>query len=203
MVSAILTVPAALGLAHLLRARGAALGHLGAACRIIGAFGHMGYAVRQLILSRAAGPGAPALIAYLDRTSVVALVLVPLMILLDVGLVLLAAGLLRAGAVPRWAPWLIIVTVAADFAIQFTSITATWPVTVVWGVLVVSFGSIGVRVLTMTPAAWGPAWPRPRRPDPCPPRSPPEPLDRGWRSPPPRGRQLAGQENRVIRPPAR
>jgi hypothetical protein len=59
--------------------------------------------------------------------------------------------------VPRWAPWLIIVTVAADFAIQFTSITATWPVTVVWGVLVVSFGSIGVRVLTMTPAAWGPA----------------------------------------------
>ena len=106
------------------------------------------------MLSRAAGPGAPALIAYLDRTSVVALVLVPLMILLDVGLVLLAAGLLRARAVPRWAPWLIIVTVAADFAIQFTSITATWPVTVVWGVLVISFGSIGVRVLTMTPAAW-------------------------------------------------
>jgi hypothetical protein len=157
MVSAILTVPAALGLAHLLRARGAALGHLGAACLITGAFGHMGYAVWQLMLSRAAGPGAPALIAYLDRTSVVALVLVPLMILLDVGLVLLAAGLLRARAVPRWAPWLIIVTVAADFAIQFTSITATWPVTVVWGVLVISFGSIGVRVLTMTPAAWEPA----------------------------------------------
>jgi hypothetical protein len=59
------------------------------------------------------------------------------------------------GGQPDTEEQLIIVTVAADFAIQFTSITATWPVTVVWGVLVVSFGSIGVRVLTMTPAAWG------------------------------------------------
>ena len=137
------------------------LGHLGAACLITGAFGHMGYAVWQLMLSRVAGPGAPALIAYLDRTSALTPVLVPLMVLLDVGLVLLAAGLLRARAVPRWAPWLIIVTVAADFAIQFTSITATWPVTVVWGVLVVSFGSIGFRILTMTRAAWAAASPSP------------------------------------------
>lgn len=121
----------------------------------------MGYAVWQLMLSRVAGPGAPALIAYLDRTSALTPVLVPLMVLLDVGLVLLAAGLLRARAVPRWAPWLIIVTVAADFAIQFTSITATWPVTVVWGVLVVSFGSIGFRILTMTRAAWAAASPSP------------------------------------------
>ena len=115
----------------------------------------MGYAVWQLMVSRAASLGAPAaMIAYLDRTSAVAVVLVPLMVLLDVGLVLLAAGLLRARAVPRWAPWLTIVTVAADFAIQFTSVTATWPVTVVWGALVVSFGYIGLRLLTMPPATW-------------------------------------------------
>jgi hypothetical protein len=115
MVSAILTVPAALGLAHLLRARGAVLGHLGAACLVIGAFGHMGYAVWQLMVSRVSGP------------------------------------------VPRWAPRLVIVAVAADFAVQFTSVTATWPVTAVWGLLVVSFGSIGVRVLAMTPATWAAA----------------------------------------------
>jgi hypothetical protein len=157
MVSAILTVPAALGLAHLLRARGAVLGHLGAACLVIGAFGHMGYAVWQLMVSRVSGPGAPALVAYLDRTSALALVLVPLMVLVDAGLVLLAAGLLRARAVPRWAPRLVIVAVAADFAVQFTSVTATWPVTAVWGLLVVSFGSIGVRVLAMTPATWAAA----------------------------------------------
>jgi hypothetical protein len=157
MVSAILTVPAALGLAHLLRQRGAVLGHLGAACLVIGAFGHMGYAVWQLMVARAAGPGAAALIVYLDRTAAVTPVLVPLMVLLDVGLVLLAAGLLRARAVPGWAPWLTIVTVAADFAIQFTSVTATWPVTAVWAALVVSFGAIGLRVLSMPPAEWAAA----------------------------------------------
>ena len=121
----------------------------------------MGYAVWQLMLARAAGPGAPAVIAYLDRTSALTPVLVPLMVLLDAGLVLLAAGLLRARAVPRWAPWLIIGTVAADFAIQFTSINATWPVTVVWGMLVVSFGSIGLRLLRMPPAVWAAASPAP------------------------------------------
>jgi hypothetical protein len=164
MASAILTVPAALGLAHLIRGRGAVLGHLGAACLVIGAFGHMGYAVWQLMVSRVASLGAPAaMIAYLDRTSAVALALVPLMVLLDVGLVLLAAGLLRARAVPRWAPWLTIVTVAADFAIQFTSVTATWPVTVVWGALVVSFGSIGLRLLSMPPAEWAAASQAPSR----------------------------------------
>jgi hypothetical protein len=157
MVSAILTVPAALGLAHLLRARGAVLGNLGAACLVTGAFGHMGYAVWQLMVSRVAGPGAPALIAYLDRTSALALVLVPLMVLVDIGLLLLAAGLLRARAVPSWAPWLVIVTMAADFAVQFTSVTATWPVTVLWGVLAVALGSIGVRLLAMAPAEWAAA----------------------------------------------
>ncbi len=157
IASAILTVPAALGLAHLLRARCAVLGHLGAACLVIGAFGHMGNAVWQLMVSRVPGPGTAALTAYLNRTSALALVLVPLMVLLDIGLVLLAAGLLRARAVPRWAPWLTIVTVAADFAVQFTSITATWPVTAVWGMLLVSFGSIGLLILKMPPAAWAAA----------------------------------------------
>jgi hypothetical protein len=118
----------------------------------------MGYAVWQLMVSRVASLGAPAaMIAYLDRTSAVALALVPLMVLPDVGLVLLAAGLLRARAVPCWAPWLTIVTVVADFAVQFTNITATWPVTVVWGALVVSFGSIGLRLLSMPPAEWAAA----------------------------------------------
>ncbi len=157
IASAILTVPAALGLAHLLRTRAVVLGHLGAACLVIGAFGHMGYAAWQLMVAQAgsAQPGAAAaLIAYLDRTSALTPVLVPLMLLLDVGLVLLAAGLLRARAVPAWAPWLTIAAIAADVAVQFTSITATWPVTAVWGVLVVSFGYLGVRLLTMPPAAW-------------------------------------------------
>ena len=158
MVSAVLTVPAALGLAHLATRRGAMLAQLGATCMVIGAFGHMGLATWQLMISRAAGPGAPAaLTAYLDRTAALTPVLVPLTVLLDAGLVLLAAALLRARAVPGWAPWSVIVIVAADFVIQFTSVTAAWPVTVVWGVLAVSFGFIGYRMLTMTPAVWSAA----------------------------------------------
>ncbi len=157
MVSAILTVPAALGLAHMLRARGAVFGNLGAACLVTGAFGHMGYAVWQLMVSRASGPGAAAVTAYLDRTSALTPVLVPLMILVDVGLLLLAAGLLRARSVPGWAPWLVIAAIVADLAVQFTSITATWPVTVLWGVLTVSLGWIGIRVLAMAPTEWAAA----------------------------------------------
>lgn len=159
MVSAILTVPAALGLAHLLRARGVVLGHLGAACLVAGAFGHMGYAAWQLMVARVSGPGAPALVAYLDRTSAVATVLVPLMVLVDVGLVLLAAGLLRARVIPRWTPWLVIVAIVADLGVQFTSITATWPVTALWGVLAISLGSVGIRVLAMPSAQWAAAAP--------------------------------------------
>ena len=109
------------------------------------------------MVSRVSGPDAPALIAYLDRTSALALVLVPLMILVDVGLALLAVGLLRARAMPRWAPWLIIAAIVADLAVQFTSVTATWPITALWGVLAVSLGSIGVRMLAMAPAEWAAA----------------------------------------------
>lgn len=155
MTSAVLTVPAALGLAHLLRRQGATLGNLGAAFLVTGAFGHMGYAVWQLMLAQAAGPGAPAaMIAYLDRSGAVAPVLVPLMVLVDIGIILLCAGLLRSRAVPRWAPWLAITAIAADFGAQFTSITATWPVTAVWGALLVSLGYIGIRLLSMPSAAW-------------------------------------------------
>jgi hypothetical protein len=40
MLSAVLTVPLALGIAHVPRGRGAVPGHLGAAALGIGAFGH-------------------------------------------------------------------------------------------------------------------------------------------------------------------
>src|SRR5262245_4414610 len=43
MLSAVLTAPLALGVAHLLRGRGAVLGHLGAVSLLIGAFAHFGY----------------------------------------------------------------------------------------------------------------------------------------------------------------
>jgi hypothetical protein len=33
-------------------------------------------------------------------------------------------------------------------------VTATWPVTAVWGVLTVALGYIGIRFLAMSPTTW-------------------------------------------------
>ena len=155
MLSAVLTVPMALGLSHVLRRRGAVLGHLGAAALGLGAFGHFGYGLWQVIVSRAAAPGDnAATVAYLDRISSATGFLLPLMILVDVGVVLLCAGLLRARAVAAWAPWLAIGVIAADILVQFAGVTATWPVTAVWAVLTVALGYVGVRFLAMPAATW-------------------------------------------------
>jgi hypothetical protein len=154
MVSAVLGAPTALGFAHLLGRRGVVLGHLGAASLLIGTFGHFGYAVWQLMVSRAAGGDRDAMVAYLDRTNDLFGVLIPMLVLIDVGVLLLAAGLLRARVVPAWAPWLAIAAMVADIGVQFGGVSATWPVTAIWGLCTVAFGFVGVRLLTMSPAQW-------------------------------------------------
>ena len=56
IVSSILTVPAVGGILHLVKGRGAGLVHVGAGFALIGAFGHMGYAVWQMMLAPAGTP---------------------------------------------------------------------------------------------------------------------------------------------------
>jgi hypothetical protein len=149
IVSAVLAAPAAIGLAHLMPGRGVVLGHLGAVCLVIGAFGHMGYAAWQLTVSRVAGLGDPATMAtFLDRTNDLSVVLIPMMTLIDIGVILLSAGLLRARIVPAWAPWLAIAAMVLDAVVQFGGVTAAWPVTAIWGMSLVAFGFIGLSVLT-------------------------------------------------------
>jgi hypothetical protein len=155
MLSAVLTVPTALGIAHLLRGRGSTLGNLGAAALGLGAFAHFGYGVWQLMISRAVGLGDQTnVIVYLDRMSSAVNVLLPGLFSVDIGIALLAVGLLRARTVPLSVPWLVIAAMVADLGVQFAGITADWPVTALWGVLTVAFGYIGVRVLSMPLDAW-------------------------------------------------
>ena len=151
MLSALLTVPAALGVAHLLRRRGTVLGHIGAACLTIGAFGHFGYGFWQVLISRAQGLDVTE---YLGRMSDQSNLLLPELILVDVGILLLSIGLVRSRAVPVWAPWVTIVGIGLDVVVQFSGSSATWPVTAIWGLLTVTWGFVGVRVLRMTTASW-------------------------------------------------
>jgi len=151
MLSALLTVPAALSVAHLLRRRGVILGHLGAACLMIGAFGHFGYGFWQVLISRAQGLDVTE---YLGRMSDQSNLLLPELILVDVGILLLSIGLVQSRAVPVWAPWLTIAGIGLDVVIQFSGTSATWPVTAIWGLLTVTWGFVGVRVLRMATATW-------------------------------------------------
>jgi hypothetical protein len=154
MLSAVLTVPTALGIAHLLRGRGSTLGNLGAAALGLGAFAHFGYGLWQVMISRAVGLDDSAVVTLLDRMSSAVLVLLPGLFLVDIGIALLAVGLLRARAVARWVPWLVIAAMVADLVVQFAGVTAAWPVTALWGVLTVAFGFIGVRVLALPAIRW-------------------------------------------------
>lgn len=151
MLSALLTVPAALGVAHLLRHRGAVLGHIGAACLAVGAFGHFAYGFWQVLLSQAQGLNV---VDYLGRMSSQSNLLLPEMMLVDLGVLLLSIGLVRSRAVPGWAPWITIVGIGLDVIVQFSGATATWPVTAIWGLLAVTWGYIGVLVLRMNPQTW-------------------------------------------------
>ena len=155
MISAVLTVPMALGLAHLLRQRGSILGHLGAVALCLGAFGHFGYGFWQVLVSTTPLTGArDDVIATLDRVSHTGLILLPFFLCVDLGIVLLSAGLLRAHVVPSWAPWTAIAIMVADTVVQSSDLSSPWPVTALWGALAIVFGTVGVRVLTMSPDAW-------------------------------------------------
>ena len=151
MVSAILTVPAALGIAHVLRHRSTVLGHIGAACLIVGAFGHFGYGFWQVLISQAQGLD---ITPYLGRMSSQSMLLLPELILVDLGVLLLSIGLVRARTVPAWAPWVTIAGIGLDIVMQFSGSSATWPVTALWGLLTVTYGFIGVCFLRMSPQDW-------------------------------------------------
>jgi hypothetical protein len=126
MLSALLTVPGALGVAHLLRQRGIVLGHLGAMCLTVGAFGHFAYGFWQVLISRMNGPD---LVYDLGQLSAQSNLLLPELILVDLGVLLLSIGLVRARPVSVWAPWVTIAGIAADIVVQLLGSSATWPVT--------------------------------------------------------------------------
>jgi len=155
MLSAVLTVPAAGGILHLLRGRGAALGHLGAAFLLLGAMGHMGYGTWQVMLSQIPHePDRAAMIAYLDRAAVITAVLLPLLISIVIGLLLAVIGLRRARMIPLWVLLAVVGLGIIDLLINSFELDSKLVPILIWSMATVPLARIGQLILTMSNDQW-------------------------------------------------
>ena len=154
IVSGVLMAPAAAGVLHQARDRGAGLADAGAALAVLGGFGHFGIALYYIVSLALAGGDQAEMIAFIDRlnqSAVLGAVAFPLIACFGLGAALLPWAAWRAGAVGLWAPVVATVAVLIGQALPFRN-----DVTVLASLtgLVLVFGSLGVRVLRMTDAEW-------------------------------------------------
>lgn len=157
MLSAVLVVPAAAAVVHLVRGRGATPALIGSGFLVLGGFGHMGFATWQVILSTVPHDAdRAAMSAFLDRQqSVTTPVLLPLLLSIALGVLLQAIALRRARLVPGWFLAGTIVLLGFDLVMNSTSLES-WklPIVFVWASLTALYGYFGVRVLAMGDERW-------------------------------------------------
>jgi hypothetical protein len=154
MLAGVLTVPAVSGVLHQARDRGAALANAGAAFLVLGGLALFAEGVVWLTATALPGGDPTEMAAYFDRlteSSLTGAVWMPLMLCLGIGLAVLPWAAWRAGAVHWWVPALATVAVAAEFGLPFRSTASE---IVVFAALAAAYGTIGLRVLRMTDAAW-------------------------------------------------
>ena len=142
---AIVLVLGAFGLTPLFRGGGERLGQTGICLLIAGLVCLAGWATSNLALAAAADAGGSVDVAEAigDSASISAVEAVWIGGLL-VGLVLIAAALLRAGSVPRWAPVLILVFVALESVILLAGNTAVERIG--FAALAAGLGTVGLRL---------------------------------------------------------
>ena len=154
LVSGVLMAPAAAGVLHQARDRGAGLANVGAVFAALGGFGHAGIAFFYILGSELAGGDRGEMVAYIDRLNaspVLGFVAFPLIVCFALGVLILPWAAWRAGAVHWWAPAVGTVAVLVEEGLPFRSDTVT---IVILGAVTVVFGYIGLRVLRMTDAEW-------------------------------------------------
>jgi hypothetical protein len=155
-------IGAVLGIAYLLSNRAPKLAAIGAALGIVGAFGHSVFGGTALMMVTMAGESDAAPYGGLidDFESSPFMVFAALGLLGTVlGLLLLAAGLWRADAAPRWVPVAIVAFIVVEFV--GTSITA-WASSVSSLLYLASFTALAVTVMR-SPDDTGHARPSQRR----------------------------------------
>ena len=153
LLSFFLMIPAVLGILHLLRHRAVALGHIGAALTLLGLFFHgaiIGFALVSVPLVES-GLERTEMVAFAERMyegPAFIMILAPF-IGFYLGLIFLAVALWRAKVVPIWSAGLIVVGLLSEF---FGS-DALSP-ELMFALLLVSLGWLGLKVLRMPDAQW-------------------------------------------------
>ena len=154
LVSGILMAPAAAGVLHQARERGAGLANGGAVLAVLGGFGHFGIAMFYFVALALPGGDRAEMVAYIDRLNenpVLGFVAFPLILCFGLGVLVLPWAAWRAGAAPLWAPLVATTVVLSHFLLPETVLAVE-----VAGLVALSvvFGYLGVRVLRMTDAGW-------------------------------------------------
>ena len=145
MIGAILSLPAALGLMHMLREREVALGHLGGGAAIVGLMSMAGLVGIDVA-------GRTDLIDRVDHLSGVATPMFVGTMFFGAGLLALGMGLYRAHAAATWsAAFLMIGGIVFDVALIVSSVGMA---VVAVAAIVLGMGSIGLVVWRESDDAW-------------------------------------------------
>ncbi len=168
IASGVLMAPAAAGVLHQARDRGAGLANVGAALAVLGGFGHFGIAMYYVLSLSLAGGDEAEMIAFIDRvneSAVLGAVAFPLILCFGLAVAVLPWAAWRAGAVGVWAPVVATAAVLVAQGLPFSHDILELSTLIA---IVVVFGHLGVRVLQMTDAEWDgvrqvPAHPEPAR----------------------------------------
>jgi hypothetical protein len=142
---AVLTVPAALGLMHMLREREVALGHIGGGLTLAGAMG------MAALVGMDVGAGTD-LVARVDNLDGVATAMFVVTLMVGAGYLALGMGVFRAHATEAWsAACLMVAGIAFDVAL----LTASDGIAIAAAAaLLVGQGAIGVMVWRESDEAW-------------------------------------------------
>jgi hypothetical protein len=156
LVWLLLLIPAVLGLLHLLRARGALLGHIGCGFALAGAVGaaaYRGVNLGQLQVVESGLKPGQLLTAFGQASLGSVVVMLMSAIGLIVGYALLAVGLWRTRAAPRGASGLIVAFLVVDI-VGLAAGGNKGVLLVAHTLLLVGLGWIGVKILAMSDAQW-------------------------------------------------
>jgi hypothetical protein len=153
-----LFLPAILGLMHLLRRRATAFGHLGGGLAMIGLLGATavvavdGIAVSQMGQPQASAEEMAALLDRIKESAGLRAIAVVGALAFVLGILLLAYGLWRSGAVQPWMAGGIAAAAIVFFIGQVTDNRATFAIA--FAIYLVSLGPLGWRILTVSDEEW-------------------------------------------------